>query len=122
MVFLTLLNASKRKNRLFANPFTTPIPDNVDKTWNRRKVKMCTQHLAYRPRNCYRLGVRKMQKYLQYETRDRRPNEMDLLDLHRLRIEGAATELEYDSWNMREALTRNDMQFSFKLSLQQKCR
>ena len=47
-----------------------------------------------------------MTKYLQYETRDRKPNERDLWDLHRLRIEGAATELDYDSWNMREALTR----------------
>ena len=54
MVFLTLLNASRRKNRLFANPFTTPIPDTMDRTWKRRKVKMCTQHLGFRPRNCYR--------------------------------------------------------------------
>ena len=55
---------------------------------------------------CSRLAVNKMSKYLQYETRDRKPNERDLWDLHRLRIEGAATELDYDSWNMREALTR----------------
>ena len=109
MVFLTLLNASKRKSRLYANPFTTTILDSPDKAWKRRKVKMCTQHLGYRPRNCYRLAINKMTKYLQYETRDRSSNQRDLWDLHRLRIEGAATELDYDSWNMREALTRNDL-------------
>ena len=109
MVFLTLLNASKRKSRLYANPFTTTILDSPDKAWKRRKVKMCTQHLGYRPRNCYRLAINKMTKYLQYETRDRSSNQRDLWDLHRLRIEGAATELDYDNWNMREALTRNDL-------------
>ena len=72
---------------------------------------MCTQHLGYRPRNCYSLAINKMSKYLQYETRDRRTNERDLWDLQRLRIEGAATELDYDSWNMREALTRDDAVF-----------
>ena len=64
---------------------------------------------------CYRLAVNKMTKYLQYETRDRKPNERDLWDLHRLRIEGAATELDYDSWNMREALTRKVLRLRFKL-------
>merc|ERR1712038_22825 len=106
MVFLTLMNAGRRKTRLWANPFTTTIPDNTDNRWKRRKVLMCTQHLAYRQRNCYRLAINKMTKFLQYETRDRRANERDLQDLHRLRIEGAATELNYDSWHMREALTR----------------
>merc|ERR1712038_366751 len=105
MVFLTLMNAGRRKTRLWANPFTTAIPDNTDNRWKRRKVLMCTQHLAYRQRNCYRLAINKMTKFLQYETRDRRANERDLQDLHRLRIEGAATELNYDSWHMREALT-----------------
>ena len=106
MVFLTLLNAGRRKQRLFANPFTTAIPENTDNRWKRRKVLMCTQHLSFRQRNCYRLAINKMTKFLQYETRDRKANKRDLWDLHRLRIEGAATELNYDSWNMREALTR----------------
>ena len=56
-----------------------------------------------------------MTKYLQYETRDRYPNEKDLRDLHRLRVEGAATELDYDSWNMREALTRKVLRMQSNL-------
>ena len=107
MVFLTMLNFGRRKNRLFANPFTTPILESPDKAWGRRKVKMCTAHLGFRPRNCFKLARVKMLKYLQYETRDRGPNQRDIGDLQRLRIEGAATEYNYDSWNMREALTRN---------------
>jgi large subunit ribosomal protein L20 len=111
MVFLTAAlpaarGAIQRKWRMHSNPFFMSIPDNTDRTWKRRRMLMCTQHLRHRERNCYRLAINKATNYIEKETKGQGDAFKDACDLHKLRIEAAAGEVNYDSWNMREALTR----------------
>ncbi len=117
MVFLTqaLFRSFRRKQKLHSNPFLMDVPHMADRSWKRRKVFQCTAHLQGRSRNTFKCAVRKMTKWLQYETRDARKVASDLNELHRVRVEAAALELNYDSWNIREAMARTGINLSNRI-------
>lgn len=104
MVFLTQgLFARISKH---TNPFFGKETVGYDKFWKRRAVYLQTAHFFGRHRNCYKLAFRYNLRALTYVSMGRKYRKQDNKDLWDTRIEGACNELEYNSWHLRDALTR----------------
>jgi len=81
-----------------------------DRFWKRRRLYMMTSHLYGRARNCYRIAMRYNIRQLQHVRKTRDARKLDTKDLWDARVEGQARELNYNTWHMREALSRTGIQ------------
>ena len=105
MVFITstlMARMAKHTNQFFGKPQIGP-----DRFWGRRKAKMMSAHFYGRPRNCYRLSIRVNLKQMEKSQENRKLVKRDAKDLWDCRIEGVANTLNYNTWHMRESLSRS---------------
>jgi len=108
MVFLTsalCARVAKHTNEFFGRAQHGP-----DRFWKRRKLYMMTSHLYGRARNCFYVATRYNIRQLQHTRKMREARKLDTRDLWDARVEGQAKELNYNTWNMREALSRTGIQ------------
>jgi len=104
MVFLTsslLARIQKHTNEFFGRPQIS-----ADRFWKRRKLYMMTAHLYGRSRNCHYVAARYNIKQLTMARINRQVRKDDAKDLWDARVEGQANELNYNTWHMRDALSR----------------
>ncbi|XP_066140802.1 large ribosomal subunit protein bL20m [Euwallacea fornicatus] len=68
-----------------------------DEFWRKRKIFKLAAHYFGRPRNCYSLSIRNVQRALAYATKGRKLKKIDMLDLWTTRITAACNqhEIEY---------------------------
>jgi len=113
MVFTSLgLMARIAKN---TDAFFGKTTTNPDVFWKRRAVKMMTSHFYGRARNCYRISNRYHIRQLTYNRVNRKVRKQDAQDLWDCRVEGVCNELNYNSWFLRESLTRTGIALDRKV-------
>jgi len=88
------------------NQFFGQIERGPDRFWRRRRLYMMTAHLYGRSRNCFSVALRYNIRQLQHVRKMREARKGDARELWDSRVEGQANELNYDTWHMREALSR----------------
>jgi len=92
---------------LHSNQFFGKPQIQTDKYWSRRRMKMMTAHFFGRSRNCYNLALRYNIASFKIATKLRQTRKRDAISLWDSRIQGVSDTLNYDSWYMRDALTRS---------------
>jgi len=104
MVFTSpsmLARIAKHTNEFFGRGQVGP-----DRFWGRRKEFMMSAHFYGRARNCYRLAKRYNLKNLERAKAQRKVLKQDTTDLWDCRVEGVGNTLNYNTWHMRESLSR----------------
>ena len=92
---------TKNMSVYFGRPMKKP-----DKAFGRRRLFLQTALYYGRARNCFRVAARKNMIYKQKLYLLQRAARKDFNALQFQRIEAGAKELNFDGWEMRQALTR----------------